>query len=99
MKKTKLTLFMTLMVVAIFSCKKKEGCTDSNATNYDAEAEKNCEACCVYDNVVGRTLNASTGGTGTITLYKDTTYFLNGFVLCSRRSVKVGIGIGNEFNR
>lgn len=84
MKITKLTLFMTLMVVAIFSCKKKEGCTDSNATNYDVEAEKNCEACCVYAPVVEgkkeRTLNSSTSGTGNIMLYKDTTYFLNGFV-------------------
>lgn len=72
------------MTIVVFSCKKKEGCTDSNALNFDVEAEKSCESCCEYENPVSgkteRTLATSTSGTGSITLYKDTTYFLDGFV-------------------
>jgi len=30
------------------SCKKKVGCTDPTAENFDAEAEKACEDCCTY---------------------------------------------------
>lgn len=30
------------------SCKKKVGCTDATAENFDPEAEKPCDNCCVY---------------------------------------------------
>lgn len=42
----------------IVSCKKKEGCTDSKATNYDPDAKKDC--CCEYAPKKGCTDNAGT---------------------------------------
>lgn len=40
------TLFLLCIAVIGVSCKKKEGCTDATALNYDASAEKDC--CCEY---------------------------------------------------
>jgi len=39
------------MIVTVSSCKKKEGCTDSTATNYDSDAETD-DGSCEFDNVV-----------------------------------------------
>ena len=39
------------MIVTVSSCKKKEGCTDSTATNYDADAETD-DGSCTFDNAV-----------------------------------------------
>ena len=46
----KLNFFFALialgMTLTLASCTQKEGCTDSNAENYDRDAEKDC--CCKY---------------------------------------------------
>ncbi|MCG8577738.1 MAG: hypothetical protein MI810_22850 [Flavobacteriales bacterium] len=47
MKTFKLTLFALLVGTALASCK-KEGCTDSDATNYDEKA-KTDDATCTYE--------------------------------------------------
>ncbi len=48
--KTKNLLLITFSLSLIFSsCKKKEGCTDPTAKNYNSEADKDCEGCCEYD--------------------------------------------------
>lgn len=39
-------LAMTIAVAPLTSCKKKEGCTDPTATNYDPDADKDC--CCEF---------------------------------------------------
>ena len=44
MKKTIIAL--AALALALGGCK-KEGCTDSDATNYDSKAKKNCN-CCEY---------------------------------------------------
>ena len=49
MKTIKMTkMLLTVLVVAssITACKKKEGCMDPTAINYDPDAKKNC--CCEY---------------------------------------------------
>lgn len=47
--KLKSPLLLSLLATTLFlsACKKKEGCTDPTAVNYDATAEKDC--CCDYD--------------------------------------------------
>lgn len=47
-------IFAALLVLTLSfipGCKKKEGCKDMQAVNYDFEAEKDCE-CCTYEDVV-----------------------------------------------
>jgi len=39
-----------LFALAFTGCKKKEGCTDRTAINYNADADKNC--CCQYNGSV-----------------------------------------------
>lgn len=46
MKKNKLILIGIILSISTLSCK-KEGCTDSTATNYDVEAKKD-DGTCVY---------------------------------------------------
>ena len=55
---------MLVLVVSmtIYACKKKEGCTDSNAINYDSSAEKN-NGTCTY-NTDTSTVNNDTTNTG-----------------------------------
>jgi|GEM_PF-2823231 len=46
-------LYILFIGLALGSCRMKEGCTDPAATNYDVEAEKDCQ-CCTYDNTPKR---------------------------------------------
>ncbi|WKZ66005.1 MAG: hypothetical protein QY325_14700 [Flavobacteriales bacterium] len=72
-------LALGAIAVALPACKKKEGCTDPLALNYDADADKDC--CCEYP-------QASTGGTVEVTanITTNTTwtsnnkYLLKGFI-------------------
>ncbi len=41
------TLF-SILLTSLFSCKKIEGCTDPTASNFDSDANKDCEFCCIY---------------------------------------------------
>jgi hypothetical protein len=52
MKKT-IVWMMAFAVLAITNtaCKKKEGCMDAKATNYDEDAKKDCN-CCTYEGEV-----------------------------------------------
>lgn len=55
-----------LSCAMLMSCKKKEGCTDPTATNYDPDATKNC--CCEYPTPVPPvefTFNLTSGTTPT----------------------------------
>lgn len=48
MKKNTFLIALSVVAFAFTSCKKKEGCTDATACNYDSEAEKDdgsCEYC------------------------------------------------------
>ncbi len=74
-------LMMSAIAVALPACKKKEGCTDPTATNYDPDADKDC--CCEYapvnppgSNVVQVTANITTNTTWT----SSNKYVLNGFI-------------------
>ncbi len=44
----KITFLLAIAGLTMISCKKKEGCTDPAAENYDAEAKKPCDNCCEY---------------------------------------------------
>lgn len=72
-------LLLATVAVALPACKKKEGCTDTNALNYDADADKDC--CCEYaqppaSNVVQITSNITTN-----TIWTNTNrYLLVGFI-------------------
>lgn len=43
----RISLVFPLLFITLFSCKKKEGCTDADATNYD-ETAKIDDASCLY---------------------------------------------------
>ena len=57
-------ILITLCTIVLFSsCTKKEGCTDNNATNYDAEADTDDNSCnfkasvaCYFDETEGTEL-------------------------------------------
>ena len=51
MKKIILVCACAAMIFTSFSCKKKSGCMDYSAKNYDVEAEKDC-GCCSFEKVV-----------------------------------------------
>lgn len=74
-------LMLSAVTVALPACKKKEGCTDSTATNYDPDAEKDC--CCEFAPpstpapntiTVSGSINTSTNWTS------GNRYLLSGFV-------------------
>lgn len=72
-------LMIGAVAVALPACKKKEGCTDPAATNYDASADKDC--CCEYappaaNNVV-EVINNITANT---TWTSNNKYLLKGFI-------------------
>lgn len=69
------------LVISLASCKKK-GCTDSTADNYNPDAKKDDGSCTYTPPPAGKTestIKDNGSGIGTRTLYKDTTYFLDGF--------------------
>ncbi|MCB0770303.1 MAG: hypothetical protein KDC00_07855 [Flavobacteriales bacterium] len=70
------TLALTIAVAPLTSCKKKEGCTDPSATNYDPDADKDC--CCEF---------ATPESEPTQTINGETYYVLNGNVSSSRSLV------------
>lgn len=47
LKKSSMLAWGLTAIMALSSCSKEEGCTDSNASNFNPDAEENC--CCVYD--------------------------------------------------
>lgn len=59
-KNIPLCLLMLATVASLPACKKKEGCTDPAATNYDADADKDC--CCEYPTVKRFTVTDLGGG-------------------------------------
>ena len=55
MMKNVLNILLSLIISGAFlSCKKKEGCIDPNAINYDPEAERS-NGSCLYDTPTGPT--------------------------------------------
>ncbi|MCB9183271.1 MAG: T9SS C-terminal target domain-containing protein [Flavobacteriales bacterium] len=79
-------LVLGTLAVALPACKKKEGCTDPAATNYDPDADKDC--CCEYATVKEFTVTDLGGGVSQIsgetdvdfTFTSDRKWLLNGFV-------------------
>ena len=77
---------LILAVTALPACKKKEGCTDPAAINYDADADKDC--CCEYASVSEFTITDLGGGLTQVegetevnfTFTSDRKWLLKGFV-------------------
>jgi hypothetical protein len=80
LKNTALNLLLLASVaVALPACKKKEGCTDPNASNYDASADKDC--CCEYAPVTGSGVIEINSNITTNTTWTNTNkYLLKGFI-------------------
>ena len=84
----KLLISSVFAALALGACKKKEGCMDPTATNYDSEAKKECDNCCTYasdttdTDTTGKiiTITDDGSGTGTTTWTAENTYVLDGFV-------------------
>ena len=74
-----LLAFATL-AVALPACKKKEGCTDPTATNYDPDADKDC--CCEYTTTPPSADVVQVSGSITVNTNwtNNNKYILNGFV-------------------
>ena len=73
-------LMIAALSVALPACKKKEGCTDPTANNFDADAEKDC--CCEYASTpTPATVVEVTGSIATNTNWSNSNqYLLIGFV-------------------
>ena len=71
-------LMLGAVAVAMPACKKKEGCTDPTATNYDPDADKDC--CCEYATPPANVTTLSGSITSNMTLNSSTRYLLSGFV-------------------
>jgi hypothetical protein len=71
-------LMLAAVAVALPACKKKEGCTDPTATNYNPDADKDC--CCEYapasTNLIEITQNIASNTTWSNT----NKYLLKGFI-------------------
>jgi hypothetical protein len=87
MKKKKVLLTTAIAVVlsaSFTACKKKEGCTDPYAINFDAEAKKDdgsCEYKSSNTNNYNEVIVKDNGnGTGTTTWTKDKVWILDGMV-------------------
>lgn len=79
-------LVLGTLAVALPACKKKEGCTDPAATNYDPDADKDC--CCEYATVKEFTVTDLGGGVSQVsgetdvdfTFTSDRKWLINGFL-------------------
>lgn len=72
-------LLLGAVAVALPACKKKEGCTDPLATNYDPDADKDC--CCEYAPVnTGGTIEVTANITSNTTWTSNNKYLLKGFI-------------------
>lgn len=81
MKVTSLIMIAAVLSMGAFTSCKKKGCTDPNANNYSAEAEKDDESC-TYPTInmnAGGTSGDVTGGGGTAT--SSTTFTQNSATL------------------
>ncbi len=71
---------LVALTVSATSCKKK-GCTDPNATNYDADAKKDDGSCTLPEPVVENTVQVSGAITTNTTWTADKIWILNGKVV------------------
>ncbi|HPF89417.1 MAG TPA: hypothetical protein PLL57_02035 [Flavobacteriales bacterium] len=73
-------LMLAAVSVTLPGCKKKEGCTDPTATNYDPDADKDC--CCEYESTPtpSNTVTVSGSITTNTAWDNDHQYLLSGFV-------------------
>ncbi|HMC97403.1 MAG TPA: hypothetical protein VKG92_07120, partial [Flavobacteriales bacterium] len=72
-------LMLGAIAVAMPACKKKEGCTDPTATNYDPDADKDC--CCEYATPTPSNVVTVSGSlTANTTWDNSHQYLLSGFV-------------------
>lgn len=71
-------LLIGAIAVALPACKKKEGCTDPTASNYDPDAEKDC--CCEYTTTPSDLVEVQGSITSNTTWTSDKKYLLKGFV-------------------
>ncbi len=75
---TAMLLAFGAIAVALPACKKKEGCTDPAATNYDPDADKDC--CCEYAVTPSNVVEVQGSITTNTTWTSDKQYLLKGFV-------------------
>ncbi|MBK8499803.1 MAG: hypothetical protein IPL52_13545 [Flavobacteriales bacterium] len=75
---TSALLLLVSVAVALPACKKKEGCTDPTATNYDADADKDC--CCEYASTPSNVIEVQGNITANTTWSNSNKYLLKGFV-------------------
>lgn len=72
-------LMLGAVAVALPACKKKEGCTDPAATNYDPDADKDC--CCEYASTpTGNTIEVTEAISSNTTWTSNNKYLLKGFI-------------------
>lgn len=75
MKITISSFLIAIMIVLTSSCKKKEGCTDATALNFDPTAELNC--CCEYSDAFDLTFHMH-NYIGPDEVTEGNTYVING---------------------
>ncbi|MCI5057277.1 MAG: Ig-like domain-containing protein [Flavobacteriales bacterium] len=76
MNKLKYFWILTMILSLAMSCKKKEGCTDVSAVNYDEDAKTSCDNCCDYGSGPGSGAYVLTIKTGarSVPVGQDITY-------------------------
>jgi hypothetical protein len=75
-----LLLIAGAVAVSMPSCKKKKGCTDPTATNFDPDADKDDGSCTYPTNIQKTYVEVSGSITSNTTWSEDKIYRLNGFV-------------------
>lgn len=76
--KIAMALLMGSFMAITPACKKKEGCTDPAATNYDPDADKDC--CCEYASTPSNVVNVTSNIATNTTWYADKVYKVFGFI-------------------
>jgi hypothetical protein len=71
-------LFAGALLAILPACSKKEGCTDPAATNYDADAEKDC--CCEYATPTSDKVTVDQPISVNTTWTADKKYLIKGFI-------------------
>jgi len=75
---TAMLLAFGVIAVAMPACKKKEGCTDPTASNYDPDADKDC--CCEYVTPTSNIIEVQGSITSNTNWTNGNKYLLKGFV-------------------
>jgi hypothetical protein len=90
-KKSLFISSMLIMSVAFVSCKKEEGCTDKNASNYSADAEED-DGTCTYKGSVVFWYGQATSEELQFDLSSSLSFYVDGIIVGSTATTQYWTG-------